>query len=44
MIIDGYVNDYDSADLNSNDYEFKDVVKIISTLEIINVQNSMFTH
>ena len=42
MITDSYVDDYDNVDLNSSDFWLKDVARIISSLNIIDMQSSLF--
>ena len=44
MITDGYVDDYDDVDLNASDFRLKDVVRVISGLDIINVHSSLFSY
>ena len=44
MITDGYVEDYDDVDLNSSDFQLNDLVRIISGLDIIDVQSSLFSY
>ena len=44
MITDGYVDDYDDVDLNSSDFRLKDLASVISGLDIIDVQSSLFSY
>ena len=42
MITDGYVEDYNDVNLNLSDFRLKDLARIISGLDIIDVQSSLF--
>ena len=44
MITDDFIEEYEDVDLNTNTFRLKDVTRIITGLEIISVQNSLFCY
>ena len=44
MIADGFIEEYEDVDLNTNTFRLKDVTRIITGLEIISAQNSLFCY
>ena len=44
MITNGFIEDYEDVDLNAITFRLKDVTRIITGLDVINVQNSLFSY
>ena len=44
MITDGFIEDYADVDLNAITFRLKDVTMIVTGLDIISVQNSLFCY
>ena len=40
MITDGFVEEHEDVDLNTSEFRLKDVVRIITGMDVLNVQHS----
>ena len=44
MIDDGFIEDYEDVDLNTKNFRLKDVIRIITGLDIISLKDSLFCY